>query len=142
LPGGPGKTAPKYVTTDVFGYSFLSDVFMAEYSEGKVTWQGFLRPYATADEAKAIFDKYLAGAKQDGAEIKEIQAEGADRMVIASNIGLVDAFFLKGNAVGGVNGANGPTAAAAAEAFGRAFVKSLPAKVPMIATETTKDKEP
>ena len=96
---------------------------MAEYSEGKVTWQGFLRPYATADEAKAVFEKYLAGAKQDGAEIKEIQAEGADRMVIASNIGLVDAFFLKGNAVGGANGA---TDAKPAETFARAFAKSLP----------------
>jgi hypothetical protein len=132
LPSGPGKSGPKYVTTDVFGYSFLSDVFMAEYSEGKVTWQGFLRPYATADEAKAVFDKYIAGAKQDGAEIKEIQAEGADRMVIASNIGLVDAFFFKGNCVGGANGA---TDAKIAETFGRAFAKSLPAKVPMIISE-------
>ena len=132
LPSGPGKTAPKYVPTDVFGYSFLSDVFMAEYAEGKVTWQGFVRPYATAEEAKAIYDKYLAGAKQDGAEIKEIQAEGADKMVIASNIGLVDAFFLKGNAVGG---ANGSTEAKPAEAFARAFVKSLPAKVPVASTD-------
>ena len=135
LPAVSGKTGLKYVSADVFGYSFLSDVFMAEYSEGKVTWQGFLRPYATVDEAKAVFEKYLEGAKKDGAEVKEIQAEGADRMVIASNIGLVDAIFLKGNSIGGANGA---TDAKAGEAFGRAFVKSLPAKVPVIATEAPK----
>ena len=56
---------------------------MADYKEGDVTWQGFLRPYADAEEAKAVFEKYLAGAKQDGAEIKTIEAEGADRMVVS-----------------------------------------------------------
>src|SRR5262249_6777622 len=29
LPSGSGKASPKYVPQDVFGYSFLSDVFMA-----------------------------------------------------------------------------------------------------------------
>ena len=77
---------------------------MADYKEGDVTWQGFLRPYADAEEAKAVFEKYLASAKQDGGEVKKIEAEGADRMVVSSNIGLVDAIFLKGNVIGGANG--------------------------------------
>ena len=76
--------------------------------------------------SKAVFEKYLAGVKQDGAEVKEVKADGADRMVITSNIGLVDAYFLKGNCVGG---ANGSTDAKPAEAFARAFARSLPAKV-------------
>jgi len=38
--------------------------------------------------------------------------------------------FLKGNAIGGVAGA---TEEKPAEAFSRAFVKSLPARVPVIA---------
>jgi hypothetical protein len=131
LPTGHGRANPQFVAQDVFGYSFLSDVFMAEYSEGGTTWQGFLRPYPTPEEAKAVFDKYIEGVKKDGAEVKEVEAEGADRMAVVSNIGLIDAFFLKGNTVGGANGA---TEARPAEQFARAFAKSLPARVPVIGT--------
>ncbi len=130
LPAGPGRNAPTYVANDVFGYSFLSDVFMAEYSEGGATWKGFLRPYDSPDEAKAVFEKYLASVKQDGAEVREEKAEGADRLAVASNIGLVDALFLKGNTVGGAAGA---TDAKPAEAFARSFAKNLPARVKAIA---------
>ena len=66
LPDVSGKTSPTYVPADVFGYAFLSEVFMAEYNDGKATWKGFVRPYADAAEAKAVFEKSLAGAKQDG----------------------------------------------------------------------------
>ena len=69
----------KYVAQDVFGYSFLSDVFMADYKDGDVTWQGFLRPYRDAKEAKAVFEKYLAGVKQDGAEVKTIDGRRGRR---------------------------------------------------------------
>jgi hypothetical protein len=131
LPSGFGKASPKYASQDVFGYSFLSDVFMADYQEGAVTWQGFIRPYANPDEARKVFDTYLAGAKRDMAEIKEVEAEGADRMIVSSSIGLVDVIFLKGNVLGGANGA---TDAKAGEAFARAFVKALPATVPAIET--------
>lgn len=126
LPAGHGRSTPKYVAQDVFGYSFLSDVFMADYQEAGVTWQGFLRPYATPKEAQAVLDQYLEGAKKDGAEIKTVEQEGADRMVISSNIGLVDVFFVKGNVIGGANGATDPKPA---EAFARELVKSLPATV-------------
>ena len=76
-----------------------------------------------------MFEKYVEGAKQDGAEIKTVEAEGADRMVVSANIGLVDVVFLKGNVIGGANGA---TDEKPAEAFARAFAKSLPADVPAI----------
>src|SRR5206468_842060 len=105
LPKAAGRANQSYVPADVFGYAFLTDVFLAEYTEGGVSWKGFLRPYATADEARAAFEKYLTSVKQDGAEIKEEKAEGADRMVVVSNIGLVDAFFLKGNTLAGAAGA-------------------------------------
>ncbi len=78
---------------------------MADYKEGDVTWQGFLRPYRDAEEAKAVFQKYIDGVKKDGAEIKTIAAEGADEMVISTNIGLVDVVFRKGNTLAGANGA-------------------------------------
>ena len=71
LPTSQGRSAPKYVAQDVFGYSFLSDVFMADYKDGEATWQGFLRPYPTPEAAKAVFDQYLSTVKKDGAEIKE-----------------------------------------------------------------------
>jgi len=129
LPAGSGRATPKYVAQDVFGYSFLSDIFMADYKEGEVTWQGFLRPYRDAKEAGEVFDKYVESAKRDEAEIKKIEAEGADRMIVSSNIGLVDVIFQKGNVIGGANGA---TDAKPAEAFARAFVKGLPATVPAI----------
>jgi hypothetical protein len=131
LPAEPGKAAPKYVAQDAFGYSFLSDVFMADYQKDGTTWQGFLRPYRDAKEAEAVFNKYLEGAKMDGADIKTIEAEGADRMIKSANIGLIDVLFLKGNTIGGANGA---TAENPAEAFARAFVKSLPAEVTAIET--------
>ena len=129
LPSVSGKTSPTYVPADVFGYSFLSEVFMAEYSDKGSTWKGFLRPYANPAEARAVFDKYLASAKQDGAEIKEETVDGADKFVVTSNIGLTDALFLKGNSLGGAAGATDGKPAAE---FARAFAKTLPVKVPVI----------
>jgi hypothetical protein len=120
---------PKYVAQDVFGYSFLSDVFMADYKEKDVSWQGFLRPYRDADEAKAVLEKYKASVKKDDGEIKTLTADGADEMVQSTNIGLVDVIFRKGNCLAGANGA---TSAAPAEAFSRALAKSLPATVPAL----------
>jgi hypothetical protein len=130
LPDGPGRDHPQYVAQDAFGYSFLANVFLADYKDDDTTWQGFLRPYADADAAREKFEQYLDTAKADGAEIKEVEAEGADRMVVSSNIGLVDVVFLKGNAFAGANGA---TAAGPAEAFAREFAEGLPAAVPTIA---------
>lgn len=131
LPAVSGRSTPKYVSQDVFGYAFLADVFMADYEEGGVTWQGFLRPYRDAKEAQAVLDQYIEGAKKDGAEIKTVEAEGADRTVISSNIGLTDIYFVKGNVLGGANGA---TEAKPAEAFARALAKGLPASIPPIDT--------
>jgi hypothetical protein len=129
LPAKGRDGEPKYVAQDAFGYSFFSDVFMADYKEGTATWQGFLRPYRDAQEAKAVFQKYLEGVKKDGAEIKTIAAEGADEIVVSTNIGLVDVVFRKGNTVAGANGA---TAAPPAEAYARAMAKALPASVPTL----------
>lgn len=127
LPEGQGKANPKYVAQDVFGYAFLSDVFMADYESEGSSWQGFLRPYATPAEAKAMFDKYLETVKADGAEVKMEKPESCDAMVVSSNIGLVDVVFLKGNTLAGVNGA---TDAAPALAFAKAFSGKVPAKLP------------
>jgi hypothetical protein len=129
LPARGRQGEPKYVAQDVFGYSFLSDVFMADYKDGDVSWQGFLRPYRDAQEAKAVFEKYIAGVKKDGAEVRTISADGADETVVSSNIGLVDVVFRKGNTLAGANGA---TSAPLAEAFARALAKSLPATVSSI----------
>jgi hypothetical protein len=129
LPAKGRDGEPKYVAQDAFGYSFLSDVFMADYKDGGVTWQGFLRPYRDEQEAKAVFQKYIEGVKKDGAEVKSITAEGAEEIVVSSNIGLVDVVFRKGNALAGANGA---TAAGPAETYARALAKSLPPKVPTL----------
>jgi hypothetical protein len=129
LPAKGREGEPKYVAQDAFGYSFFSDVFMADYKEGNVTWQGFLRPYRDAQEAKAVFQKYIEGVKKDGAELKTIATEGADEIVVSTNIGLVDVVFRKGNTVAGANGA---TAAPPAEAYARAMAKALPASVPTL----------
>jgi hypothetical protein len=131
LPAQGRQGSPKYVAQDVFGYSFLSDVFMADYKDGDVTWQGFLRPYRDAEEAKTVLDKYKAGVKRDGAEVKTLSVDGADEMVLSANIGLVDVVFRKGNTLAGANGA---TTAEPAETFARALAKSLPATVPMLSS--------
>jgi hypothetical protein len=129
LPAAGRDGDPKYVAQDVFGYSFLSDVFMADYKDKNVSWQGFLRPYRDVAEAKVVFEKYIAGVKKDGAEVKTLKADGADEMVMSTNIGLIDVVFRKGNCVAGANGA---TSADPAEAFARALAKSLPASVPTL----------
>ena len=105
LPTAGRQGDAKYVAQDVFGYSFLSDVFMADYKSGDISWQGFLRPYRDANEAKDVLAKYVAGVKKDGAEVKTVTVDGADEMVISNNIGLVDFFFRKGNTLAGANGA-------------------------------------
>ena len=147
FPAGQGRGAPTYVAQDVFGYSFLADVFMADYKDETVTWQGFLRPYASADEAKATFEKYVASARQNGGDPKLIEAEGADQMFVSASIGLVDAIFRKGNVIGGANGAadasnNEAVAKAKAEAFARGFVKSLPGDLPKGAPAEKKPEKP
>jgi len=126
LPPAGRQGDAKYVAQDVFGYSFLSDVFMADYKSGDVSWQGFLRPYRDANEAKDVLAKYIVSVKKDGAEVKTTTADGADEMVISNNIGLVDIIFRKGNALAGANGA---TSAPPAEEFARALAKSLPATI-------------
>jgi hypothetical protein len=126
LPTAGKQGDNKYVAQDVFGYSFLSDVFMADYKEGSITWQGFLRPYRDAKEAKEVLEKYIASVKQDGGEIKTIQAEGAEEMIVSSSIGLFDVIFRKGNTLAGANGA---TSLKPAEAFARALAKSLPTHI-------------
>jgi len=131
LPAAGKQGDNKYVAQDVFGYSFLSDVFMADYKEGDVTWQGFLRPYRDDKEAKEVLEKYVASVKQDGAEVKTLMTEGADQMIISSSIGLFDVVFRKGNTLAGANGA---TNIKPAEAFARSLAKTLPAKVQAISS--------
>ena len=77
MPAQGRQGDPKYVAQDVFGYSFLSDVFMADYKDRDVSWQGFLRPYRDTQEAKAILEKYIAGVKKDGAEVKTLDSRGS-----------------------------------------------------------------
>jgi hypothetical protein len=126
LPAAGKQGDNKYVAQDVFGYSFLSDVFMADYKEGDITWQGFLRPYRDDKEAKEVIEKYVASVKQDGAEVKILTTEGADQMIVSSSIGLFDVVFRKGNTLAGANGA---TNLKPAEAFARSLAKTLPAKI-------------
>jgi hypothetical protein len=129
LPKEGRQGDPKYVAQDVFGYSFLSDVFMSDYKQGEATWQGFVRPYGNADEARELLEKYKEGVKQDGAEVKVLKAEGADEMIVCSNIGLFDVVFRKGNTIAGANGA---TDLEPATKYAMALAKSLPAQVPAL----------
>ncbi|MGZ3335608.1 MAG: DUF6599 family protein [Isosphaeraceae bacterium] len=129
LPAAGKQGDNKYVAQDVFGYSFLSDVFMADYKEGDITWQGFLRPYRDDKEAKEVLEKYVASVKQDGAEVKTLTSEGADEMIVSSSIGLFDVVFRKGNTLAGANGA---TNLKPAEAYARSLAKTLPAQVQAI----------
>jgi hypothetical protein len=131
LPAPDRQGDPKYVAQDAFGYSFLSDVFMADYKREEMTWQGFLRPYRDSAEAKQVLEKYITGVKKDGAEVRSLKAEGADEIVISNNIGLVDVVFRKGNTLAGANGA---TNAPVAEAFARQLARSLPASVPPLSS--------
>jgi hypothetical protein len=137
LPTGPGRAGEKYAAQDVFAYSFLTDVFLADYEEGKATWQGFVRPYQDAAEAEAILAKYEASVKEFGGQVEAFEAEGATRAVKSSLDGLTDVFFIKGNTLAG---ANGSTESAPAEAFAKVFARSLPDKVPALPKDTSAPK--
>lgn len=126
LPKPDRQGEPIYVAQDAFGYGFLSDVFMADYDREGVQWQGFLRPCATPDDANKLLDQYIESVKRDGAKIEELRAEGADRMIVAENSGLIDFLFVKGNVLAGANGATKPEKA---EAFAKEFAKALPREV-------------
>jgi len=130
LPAAGKQGDNKYVAQDVFGYSFLADVFMADYKEGDVTWQGFLRPYRDDKEAKQGLEKYVASVQQDGAG-RTLPVEGADEMIVSSSIGLFDVVFRKGNTLAGANGA---TSLEPAEAFARSLAKTLPTEVQAISS--------
>lgn len=135
LPAGPNRTGETYAAQDVFGYAFLTDVFLADYSaEADQYWQGFLRPYATPEQAATSFDQYLDAVREYGGEVEEVEFDGAERMAICSLYGLFDAVFLKGNALAGGNGA---TARESVEEFARSYAESLPGAVPTIDTGET-----
>lgn len=127
LPAANLRGNHRYVAENAFGYSFLSEVFTADYEDGTVAWQGFLRPYRDKAEAKAVLEKYVNGVKQEGAEVRPLQADGADEIVLSTNVGLFDVVFRKGNALAGASGA---TDAKSAEAFAREFARTLPPAVP------------
>ena len=129
MPAASRQGDPKYVAQDVFGYSFLSDVFMADYKDGDVAWQGFLRPYRDAQEAKAVWRNTSSASRKTAPKSRRLTADGADEMVVSNNIGLVDVVFRKGNTLAGANGA---TSTPPAEAFARSLAKSLPAMVPTL----------
>jgi hypothetical protein len=133
LPPGPSKTGATYVAQDAFGYSFLSDVFLASYAEGEKAWQAFLRPFADAKGAQEVFEKYRAEATSLEAKITKLESADADEVFVSENFGLIDVVFRKGNAVGGVNGATDP---AAAREFALGFAKALPSKSPVLEAST------
>ena len=134
LPEGPGRSNEQYVAQDVFGYAFLADVFMASYADDVSGWQAFVRPYATPERAREIFDQYRAEAEAFDAVIQEVEAPGADAAFLAENFGLIDVIFLKGNTFGGVNGA---TDAESARAFALEFAAATPDDAPHM--DTTAD---
>lgn len=138
LPSQPKHGDPKYAAADVFGYAFLSDVFLTDYTDGDDSWQGFIHTRATADEAKAMFLKYESAARENGADVKKIETSDADQMMIVSNFGLIDVVFVKGNALAGANGAPGVEKA---EAFARAFARALPAQSPHIPPDDARAEE-
>lgn len=129
LPQKPKHGEPKYAAADVFGYAFFSDVFLTDYADGDDSWQGFIHTSANADEAKSLYEKYAKSAKENDAEITILETAEADQMMVVSNFGLIDVVFLKGNALGGANGA---PRVEKAEAFARAFAKSLATESPHI----------
>lgn len=133
LPAGPNRTGETYAAQDVFGYAFLSDVFLADYTAGgDLYWQGFLRPYPNRERAAESFEQYLAAVQEYGGEVEVIDVDEADKMAICSLYGLYDAVFLKGNALAGGNGATGREPV---EDFSRSFAASLPTVIPTIETD-------
>ena len=79
LPAQGREGDAKYVAQDVFGYSFLSDVFMADYKEKDVAWQGFLRPYRDAQEAKSVLEKYIVGRQERRRRGQDAHGRGSRR---------------------------------------------------------------
>lgn len=132
LPAEPGRERPQYVAEDVFGYGFLSDVFLADYKEGETTFQGFLKPCASPEAARSLLETYREETARNGAVNTEESVEelpGVTVLLVSdqADIGLIDVVFVKGNTFGGVNGASDR---AAALTFARELAAGLPSRLP------------
>lgn len=137
LPPEPNKARAQFIAEDVFGYDFLTRVFLADYTDDGVTFQGFLRPYASADEAAAVLAKYRQQVAEDGGTVRDVElgepgAEGGPALVVGENVGLFDVLFLRDNVLGGVNGA---TELEPAREFAEKLLRSLPPNIPEIRGE-------
>ena len=127
-PRARGAARPKYIAQDVFGYSFLTDVFMADYKEGRRDLAGLppALPDARGGEGRL---REVPGQRQAGRRQGEDArpSRGPTSSPSASNIGLADAIFRKGNVIGGANGGTDP---AKVEAFARIAPEGPPRHAP------------
>ena len=88
LPAGPSRAGQTYVPNDVFGYSLPVRRLPGRLHRRRGELEGVPPVYATPEEAKAVFEKYLASASRTAPRSRKTKAEGADRIVVVSNIGL------------------------------------------------------
>lgn len=95
----PGSLS--YKATDALGYSFLKQVFVADYEVGGAKFQLFIHRAADAAAAKSLFDRFVENAKQFGKVVGgEEHAGGA--YVVSESLGVFEAGVHVGPYFGGV----------------------------------------
>jgi len=103
----------EYHGQSAFGLDFLAQVFAAEYepsttgaegsSAGK-TYTVFIHRAPNPDRAKETFRAYIQFFEDYGKVLQSGGVEGAD-LLVGESSGVLDAVFVSGRYVGGVNGA-------------------------------------
>ena len=67
--------------------------------------RGLFAPIETSRRPRPCLRNTSPAVKKDEAVVKTLTADGADEMVVSTNIGLIDVVFRKGNCLAGANGA-------------------------------------
>jgi len=94
----------EYHGESAFGLDFLAQVFAAEYESDGKNYALFVHRAPNPDNAKEIFRAYVQFFEDYGKVVQPGSVEGAELLVGESG-GVLDAVFVSGRYVGGVNGA-------------------------------------
>jgi hypothetical protein len=94
----------EYHATNAFGLDFLPAVFGADYESGSERYALFIHRASDADAAQKILSQYARFFVEYGKVLDRDNAEQAD-LLIGESGGVIDAVFVSGRYLGGVNGA-------------------------------------
>lgn len=95
------KGSFSYKSTDALGYSFVRQLFLAEYAVDGKTYQLFIHRAADDAAAKALFAKYAEAVQKYNKVVSRKPSKGGE-MLLSESLGVFEAGFYTGALFGGV----------------------------------------